>query len=101
MRGEGALAPSAMALVDLVARPMSSVGMSVEAKPTAAEGAAVRAPSVETSARIRRIVIGLALPVGLAAAWEIAVRAGLSDGRLVPPPSRIYLEFEEDRKSVV
>ncbi len=69
--------------------------MSVEAKPTAAEGTAVRAPSVETSARIQRIVIGLALPVGLAAAWEIAVRAGLSDGRLVPPPSRIYLEFEE------
>ena len=74
---------------------MSSVGMSVEAKPTAAEGTAVRAPSVETSARIQRIVIGLALPVGLAAAWEIAVRAGLSDGRLVPPPSRIYLEFED------
>ena len=69
--------------------------MSVEAKPTAAEGTAVRAPSVETSARIQRIVIGLALPVGLAAAWEIAVRAGLSDGRLVPPPSRIYLEFED------
>jgi sulfonate transport system permease protein len=27
--------------------------------------------------------------------WEIAVRAGLSDGRLLPPPSRIFQEFAE------
>lgn len=45
--------------------------------------------------RILRPALGLLLPVGLAAAWEIAVRAGLSDGRLVPPPSRIFQEFEE------
>jgi sulfonate transport system permease protein len=30
------------------------------------------------------------LPVGAAVLWELAVRAGLSDGRLVPPPSRIF-----------
>ena len=35
------------------------------------------------------------LPVGLAVAWEIAVRAGLSDGRLVPPPSRIWATLVE------
>jgi sulfonate transport system permease protein len=46
-------------------------------------------------ARYARPVLGLALPVGLAIAWEIAVRMGLSDGRLVPPPSRIYQEFSE------
>src|SRR3954452_20727884 len=46
-------------------------------------------------ARMLRPALGLLLPVGLAAAWEIAVRAGLSDGRLVPPPSRILQEFEE------
>jgi sulfonate transport system permease protein len=46
-------------------------------------------------ARFVRPALGLALPVGLAIAWEIAVRAGLSDGRLVPPPSRIYQEFAE------
>ena len=74
---------------------MSSVGMSVEAKPTAAPTSAVSAGPTATSARIQRLLIGLALPVGLAVAWELAVRAGLSDGRLVPPPSRIYQEFEE------
>ena len=46
-------------------------------------------------ARYARPVLGLVLPVGLALAWEIAVRMGLSDGRLVPPPSRIYQEFAE------
>jgi sulfonate transport system permease protein len=45
--------------------------------------------------RYARPVLGFVLPVGLAVAWEIAVRAGLSDGRLVPPPSRIYQEFAE------
>ena len=46
-------------------------------------------------ARWSRPVLGLALPVGLALVWEIIVRLGLSDGRLVPPPSRIYQEFAE------
>jgi len=74
---------------------MSSVGMSVDAKPTAAAPSVVSAGPVQASARIQRLLFGLALPVGLALAWELAVRAGLSDGRLVPPPSRIYREFEE------
>ena len=46
-------------------------------------------------ARWSRPVLGLALPVGLAVVWEIIVRLGFSDGRLVPPPSRIYQEFAE------
>jgi sulfonate transport system permease protein len=46
-------------------------------------------------ARYAKPALGLVLPVGLAIAWEIAVRAGLSDGRLVPPPSRIYQQFAE------
>jgi sulfonate transport system permease protein len=41
-------------------------------------------------ARLARPALGLLLPVGLALAWEIAVRAGLSTGRLVPPPSVIF-----------
>jgi sulfonate transport system permease protein len=45
--------------------------------------------------RFARPALGLLLPVGAALLWEIAVRAGLSDGRLVPPPSRIYAEFAE------
>lgn len=33
--------------------------------------------------------IGLAVPVVLALVWEAAVRFGISNGRLMPPPSRI------------
>jgi sulfonate transport system permease protein len=41
-------------------------------------------------ARLARPALGLALPIGLAALWELAVRLGLSDGRLLPPPSVIW-----------
>ena len=50
-------------------------------------------------ARWARPMIGLALPIGLAVVWEAIVRLGLSDGRLVPPPSRIYEEFAELARS--
>lgn len=40
--------------------------------------------------RIARPAIGLLLPLGLAVAWELTVRLGYSNGRLVPPPSRIW-----------
>jgi sulfonate transport system permease protein len=33
--------------------------------------------------------LGLLLPLALALGWEAAVRAGLAEGRLMPPPSRI------------
>ena len=46
-------------------------------------------------ARFVKPALGLVLPVGLAIAWEIAVRMGLSDGRLVPPPSRIWATLVE------
>jgi sulfonate transport system permease protein len=46
-------------------------------------------------ARYAKPAVGLALPVGLAIAWEIAVRLGYSDGRLVPPPSRIWATLVE------
>ena len=46
-------------------------------------------------ARWGRPALGLILPLALALGWELAVRAGLSNGRLVPPPSRIYEEFAE------
>jgi len=74
---------------------MSSVEMSVEAKSTAAPRRSAVTRSANAVARLERLLLSLALPVGLAAAWELAVRAGLSDGRLVPPPSRIYQEFAE------
>ena len=37
-----------------------------------------------------RFLLGLALPVLLALGWEFAVRAGFAQGRLMPPPSRIF-----------
>ena len=42
-----------------------------------------------------RPALGLLLPVALALFWEIAVRMGLSNGRLVPPPSVIWTTFTD------
>ncbi|MET0742434.1 MAG: ABC transporter permease [Microvirga sp.] len=36
-----------------------------------------------------RVLLGFLLPIVVALAWEGAVRLGLAQGRLVPPPSRI------------
>src|SRR5476649_601451 len=49
--------------------------------------------------RWARPALGLLLPLVLALGWELAVRAGWSNGRLVPPPSRIYAEFDELARS--
>jgi sulfonate transport system permease protein len=59
-------------------------------------------PERASSARLRRYAgpaLGLLLPVGLAVAWEIAVWAGLSNGRLVPPPTKIFATITELAKS--
>lgn len=69
---------------------MSLIQMTIAAETAPAERVASR-----RLARLTRPVLGLVLPAGLALAWEIAVRMGLSGGRLVPPPSRIYAEFAE------
>lgn len=45
--------------------------------------------------RISRPALALLLPVGLAVFWEIAVALGFSDGRLIPPPSRVFMEFQD------
>jgi sulfonate transport system permease protein len=37
-----------------------------------------------------RILLGLLLPLALALGWELAVRSGWAQGRLMPPPSRIF-----------
>jgi len=70
---------------------MSLVTMTVTVEPAAAARAAPRPPL----SRFARPALGLLLPVSLALLWEIAVRIGISDGRLVPPPTRIYEEFAE------
>ena len=70
---------------------MSLVQMSVAVEQAGAEQKAPRS----ALARYARPAVGIILPLVLAVGWELAVRAGLSDGRLIPPPSRIYQEFAE------
>jgi sulfonate transport system permease protein len=62
---------------------------------TVEQGEAESVPAKRSWPRGARVFLGLLLPVGLAVAWEIAVRMGLSSGRLVPPPSVIYRTFLE------
>jgi sulfonate transport system permease protein len=69
--------------------------MSIEAKTAAVPTRPGASRATGVSAVLRRAAVGLALPAGIAILWEIAVRAGLSDGRLMPPPSRVWQEFEE------
>jgi sulfonate transport system permease protein len=69
---------------------MSLVQVSVAVEP-----AAEQKQRRSTLARFAGPALGLLLPLGLALAWELAVRFGLSDGRLVPPPSVIYATFKE------
>jgi sulfonate transport system permease protein len=39
--------------------------------------------------------LGLVLPLAVAIVWQLAVAAGLSNGRLVPPPTRIFVTLVE------
>jgi sulfonate transport system permease protein len=60
------------------------------------------AASPAPSGRLRRFArpaLGLLLPMGLALAWEIIVWSGLSSGRLVPPPTKIFATIMELAKS--
>ena len=51
------------------------------------------------SPRLGRAGLGLLLPLALALGWEAAVRAGLAQGRLLPPPSRIAATLWELARS--
>lgn len=69
-------------------------------RPALAENDAAGAvPARARRTRYLRPALGLILPVGVAVLWELAVRTGLSDGRLVPPPSVIYETFAELSRS--
>src|SRR5262245_58964399 len=70
---------------------MSLVPMTATVEPAAVEPGA----SKPRLARWARPALGLVLPVTLAVGWEIAVRMGLSNGRLVPPPSVIFETFSD------
>jgi len=62
------------------------------------EPMAPRAPSGRLR-RWTRPALGLLLPVGLALGWELIVGLGLSSGRLVPPPTRIFATILELARS--
>jgi sulfonate transport system permease protein len=49
--------------------------------------------------RYARPALGLLLPVGVALAWELVVWLGLSNGRLVPPPTKIFATIMELARS--
>jgi sulfonate transport system permease protein len=69
---------------------MSLVQMSVAVEP-----AAEQRQRKSALTRYARPALGLLLPLVVALGWELAVRSGLSSGRLVPPPSVIYATFRE------
>ena len=71
--------------------------MSVAAQPVEAEGQ--QKQKISGFRRFGWPVLGLVVPVVLAAGWEIAVRAGFASGRLVPPPSVIFATFAELAKT--
>jgi sulfonate transport system permease protein len=50
-------------------------------------------------ARYARPLLGLLLPLTLALGWELAVWLGWSNGRLVPPPSRVFATILELARS--
>jgi sulfonate transport system permease protein len=72
---------------------MSPVVMTATMDQGVAERGAPKQSSQHWMARWARPGLGLVLPVGLALFWEIAVHMGLSNGRLVPPPSVILKTF--------
>jgi sulfonate transport system permease protein len=60
------------------------------------------APAPAAPGRARRWLrpaLGLLLPIGFALIWEVVVWLGLSNGRLVPPPTKIFATIVELARS--
>jgi sulfonate transport system permease protein len=66
------------------------MAMTVELAATAKTEAGAPLTAPGRLRRYARPVLGLLLPVGVALVWEFVVWLGLSNGRLVPPPSKIF-----------
>jgi sulfonate transport system permease protein len=73
--------------------------MMVEIPALKGNDALARAAPSRRPRRWLRPVLGLVLPLGLALGWEIIVALGLSSGRLVPPPTRIFATIAELARS--
>ena len=59
------------------------------------DNAAPQAPRSSVARRVFHYALAFSVPLGLALGWEFAVRAGWSNGRLMPPPSRILDAFAD------
>ncbi|MGN1285663.1 MAG: ABC transporter permease, partial [Bradyrhizobium sp.] len=66
--------------------------------PALEQTAAPRAAPARWS-RLARPALGLLVPVVLALGWELVVYLGYSNGRLVPPPSKVFETIVELAKS--
>jgi sulfonate transport system permease protein len=56
-------------------------------------------PATASRWRFARPALGVLLPLGIALAWECVVWFGWSNGRLVPPPSKIFATIVELARS--
>jgi sulfonate transport system permease protein len=56
---------------------------------------AIDTPAAAGRWRFARPALGVLLPLSIALAWEAVVWSGWSNGRLVPPPSRIFVTIKE------
>lgn len=59
------------------------------------DNAAPQAPRSSVARRLFHYALAFTIPISLALGWEFAVRAGWSNGRLMPPPSRILDAFAD------
>src|SRR5690349_9913982 len=74
------------------------MAMSVELPvqlPVEGTGPVAVQPAAARWARYTRPALGLLLPVGMALVWELIVWLGYSNGRLVPPPSKVFATILE------
>jgi sulfonate transport system permease protein len=74
------------------------MAMTVELPMEQTTGVATRPQSARLS-RYARPMLGLVLPLGLAVAWELVVWLGLSSGRLVPPPTKVFVTIADLARS--
>src|SRR6478609_3441166 len=81
------------------ARRVLAMTMSAELPVTLTQPDTIAASSPSRLRRYARPALGLLLPVGLAVIWEIWVGLGYSNGRLVPPPTKIFATVMELAKS--
>ncbi len=73
-----------------------SVMDAIQQRDAAVEAASpVTNPLAKKSRFGTKLMLGLILPVALALGWEIAVATGFAQGRLMPPPSRLFRTLYE------